>query len=118
MIATQIGEKILDCRFEPEREINKQEFLSDVGSRYKPDWANLVEAPLIHDLTISPMGSGNIPRAWSGNADTHVRENDDGELHVLEPLEMLPSHFVDVEYQAGDAITRAIHDYVAEPLTS
>ena len=122
MLVSRMGEKIIDCSFqaqreltpeEIEREIDRRELLSDVGIRYLPDWAAGARAPLVHDLVLWPMGEGAIPRAWAGDAQLTFGDSDADELDLLRPLEMLPSHFIWLRYRGGPGVARVIHDYVS-----
>jgi hypothetical protein len=126
MNVSRFDERIVTCEFTAARELSHEEtlaaidldeLLNDIGVRYWPDYARPGEPPLVHDLVLYDMGSGDITRCWEGEAELSFGRSDYEELHLLDPVEMLPSHFIYLEYQAGTSACRVIHDYVAEPLT-
>jgi hypothetical protein len=125
MLVSRFDERLITAEFRAthevsEHEIGKQidfdEILNDIGVRFWPDYARPGEAPLVHDLVLWDMATGRIPHAWAGEATLSFGGSDYDELHLLEPLEMLESHFIHLEYQPGPGTCRVLHDYVAEPL--
>jgi hypothetical protein len=121
----RLDERVVTARFTAERELTAEEIagefdldelLNSVGLRYWPDFTNPGGPPLVHDLVLWDMGAGRIPRAWIGEGEVSLSDSDYEELHLLRPLEMLPSYFIYLEYQAGAGICRVLHDYVADPI--
>jgi acetoacetate decarboxylase len=92
------------------------EMLNSTGLRYFPDYANPGGPPLVHDLVMWNMAAGQVSRAWRGDATLTLGKSDYEELHLFEPLEMLPSYYIDLRYQAGPGICKILHDYVADPI--
>jgi len=135
MNVSRFDERIITCQFTATRELSPEqtrsaidvdELLSDVGVRYWPDYARPGAPPLAHDLVLWGMGDlgerrggrGDIARCWEGEVELSFGRSDYEELHLLDPIEALPSHFIHLHYQAGNAACRVIHDHVAAPLTS
>jgi hypothetical protein len=121
MIVSRMDQQIISCWFQAQREltpqeiareIDKDELLSDVGIRFMPDWATPGGPPLVHDLVLRAMGEGSISKAWAGEANLQLGDAPSEELDLLRPLEMLPSHFIHLQYQSGPGVARLLHDYV------
>ena len=121
MVVTRMDEQIIDCWFSAQRalsdaelaqEIDREELLSDVGIRYMPDWVDPSGPPLVHDLVLWQMASGEISNAWIGEAGLRFGGSDADELDLLQPLEMLPSYFIDLRYRGGPGVVSVIHDFV------
>lgn len=120
-VATRMGEKIVDCSFVAERElslaeidseIDRELLLNDIGIRYLPDWSTPDGPPLVHDLVLWGMTAGAVPRAVAGQADLRFGDSEAEELDILQPVEMLPSHFIDLQYRGGPGVVQVLHDYV------
>jgi hypothetical protein len=116
-----MGEKILSCSFRAERELaadeldrelDREEILNCIGIRYMPDWTERGAVPLVHDLVLWRMTAGGIPRAWAGEADLRFGDSDADELDLLQPVEMLPSHFIYLQYRGGPGVVSVLHDFV------
>jgi hypothetical protein len=121
IVVSRMDEKIIDCWFqaereltaeEIEREIDREQLLSDVGIRYMPDWIDTDGPPVVHDLVLWQMASGLISRAWSGDAGLSFGDSDADELDLLAPVEMLPSFFIELQYRGGPGLVSVIHDYL------
>jgi hypothetical protein len=100
------------------KHIDLDELHNDSGLRYWPDYAHPGGPPLVHDLVMWDMAAGDIPLAWKGTASLQFTTSPYEELDLLQPLEMLPSYFIYLEYQAGPGLVRVIHDYVAQPINT
>ena len=125
MVVSRLDQRLVTASFVAERELTEaeiaeeieiDELLNDIGVRFFPDYTQPGGPPLVHDIVMWDMAGGGIPRAWAGETQLTLSTSDDEELHLLEPIEMLPSHFIHLEYEAGPGGCRVIHDYVAEPL--
>jgi hypothetical protein len=134
MNVARFDERIIACEFTATRAlthdetvaaIDLDELLNDIGVRYWPDYARPGEPPLVHDLVLYDMsalgdvghGKGDISRCWEGEITLSFGRSDYEELHLLDPIEALTSHFIYLEYQGAAGGCRVIHDYVASPLT-
>jgi hypothetical protein len=125
MHVSRFDERIVTCEFTARREltptetraaIDLDELLNDIGVRYWPDYARPGAPPLVHDLILYDMGEGAIPYCWEGEIDLRFGRSGHEELHLLDPIETLTSHFIHLQYQQGTAAGRVVHDYVARPL--
>jgi hypothetical protein len=121
----RFDERIITAQFTGERELSQDEIAAEFdldemlncfGLRFWPDFTNPGGPPLAHDLVMWDMAAGKVSRAWIGEGEIAFGESEYEELYLLRPLEMLPSYFIYLEYQAGSGTCSVIHDYVAEPI--
>jgi len=110
------SERIMTAQFTATRELGEDEIekgdINIVGHRYFPDYTGAGKPPLVHDVINWHMINRSYKRAWVGEADITFGTSDYEELHLLEPLEMLPSLYVYLEYQAGPGTSQVVHDYL------
>lgn len=124
---SRFDEKMVEADFTCTQELSAEEIrdeldltgemLNSTGLRYFPDYANPGGPPLVHDLVMWNMAAGHVSRAWRGDVKLTLGTSDYEELHLFEPLEMLPSYYIDLRYKAGPGICKILHDYVAEPIS-
>jgi hypothetical protein len=122
---SRFDERIITATFTADRELSRDqiarefdydEMLNCAGIRYWPNFADPGGPPLVHDMVMWDMGAGEIPRAWVGEGRIAFTESDYEELHLFRPIEMLPSYFIYLQYQAGTGLCKVLHDYIERPI--
>ena len=116
MCVARRGERIITASFSVERELTQPERetggISIFGTRFFPDLTSPGAGPLVHDVVEWRMAGRRYARGWVGDGRITFGGGDDEQLTLLEPVEMLPSLFVHLQYQSGLGTCRQVHDYV------
>jgi acetoacetate decarboxylase len=116
IVLSRFNERIMTAEFSATRELARDEIeqgdINIVGLRHFPDYTGRGKAPLVHDIVNWHMVNRSYSRAWVGDANITFGKSTFEELYLLEPVEMLPSLFVYLEYQAGPGTAQVVHDYL------
>ncbi|GAA2122603.1 acetoacetate decarboxylase family protein [Nocardioides bigeumensis] len=116
MHVSRHGAPIITAHLAVERELPEEERESEgiriFGVRHFPDLTTPQRDPLVHDIISWKFANRRYRRAWAGNATITFGDSDREELHNLEPVEMLESLFVHLEYQSGPGTGEILHDYL------
>lgn len=118
MVLSRFNERIMTASFTAERELSREEIhdenINIVGVRYFPDYTGANKPPLVHDLLNFRFVNRSYHRAWIGDAHITFGESEYEELHLLEPVEMLQSLYVYLQYQGGPGTGGVFHDYTRD----
>ncbi|GAA2122659.1 acetoacetate decarboxylase family protein [Nocardioides bigeumensis] len=116
MCVSRRGQRIVTASFSAQRELTEAERetggISIFGTRFFPDLTRSGAPPLVHDVVEWRMAGRRYARGWSGEGRITFGGGADEQLTLLEPVEMLPSLFVHLQYQSGLGTCRQVHDYV------
>jgi acetoacetate decarboxylase len=115
IVLSRLNERIMTAEFTAVRELPENEIergdINILGMRHFPDYTARGKQPLVHDIVNWHMVKRSYSRAWVGDASITFGESRYEELYLLEPIEMLPSLFVYLEYQGGPGTAGVVHDY-------